>query len=323
MVWKILHRSSIMVDWFISKYDSLWNPISPRSSALWKELKLSASKFRNEISISIGNNSSLSLFFDPWCSGQSIFELFGSECFNLLMYHPHCSVSSILSDGAWNLSNSFLSRHPSTSQKILSIPLNQDCDVILWEKSKIRTNKQIILSLFALDATVCWLEGIWFKGLALNQALFCWMAYVRVLKTSDFFSSEGLSSTINCCLCNNAPESHTHLFFECLIFMWLIRNALPKGNYFLLQASLQQVLNDTTEISHKAVKRLRYLIIALCVYVIWRERNARLHYSGACSPQSLLAKVESLVAHKLRRWNIKTTWPEHVIIMLETRKNLI
>lgn len=138
------------------------------------------------------------------------------------------------------------------------------------------------------------------------------MAYIEGFKTSDNFSRRGLGNSLLCCHCSSVNESHKHLFFECLFTWNMIKTLLPYGNFFMLEPSLHQVLHQAQFLGHKVIKRIYLLIVTTMIYIIWKERNARLVSKDFTTFKGICCSIKSLVAHKLRRWNFKSDWPEHV-----------
>lgn len=123
-------------------------------------------------------------------------------------------------------------------------------------------------SLYEHIPSVVWSTDIWFKGAALKYVVFCWMAAREDLKTSDALFKRNLGFTLDCPLCNRFPESHSHLFFECRVSYWLIKNLVPNGNYFLLEPNIHRVFTAASKYSHKVVKRLHLLITLITIYEI-------------------------------------------------------
>lgn len=74
------------------------------------------------------------------------------------------------------------------------------------------------------------------------------------LKTSDLFSTRGLGSTFQCLLCFMELESHSHMFFECEYSIKVMRKVPPKGHFFLMCFSTQQVFEVTTKVGCNLLK---------------------------------------------------------------------
>lgn len=130
-----------------------------------------------------------------------------------------------------------------------------------------------------------WAKFLWFKGHTINLAIFCWMDFVEGLKTSNKLHKCGLGPSLQCCFGSLSIESRRHLFSECPFTWNLIKELLPSGIFFLLEPSLLQVLQHSQPLDHK-IKRMSYLLVILViVYIIWKERNAKLFNKESSSFQ--------------------------------------
>lgn len=77
MTWRICTGNSLLAKWCRSKYISIWNPNTYKSSSLWKTLKLVAHRFKDKFSYQIGGGQDTSLIYDPWCGNTLLFNSLG------------------------------------------------------------------------------------------------------------------------------------------------------------------------------------------------------------------------------------------------------
>lgn len=317
VLWKLSQGESFFAKWCKSKYLSVWNNMPQRYSPLWKGIKEIAHRFQHKISYSIGDGRSFSLFHDPWCNGSSLFSIMGNKGSQLLGIPENANLSLLITNGSWNLPSSFTSTYSTCSNFILSSPITGGRDQILWCNHKHPTKHNFIEAIFESYPNVGWSKDVWFKGNAINFTLYCWMAFLEGLKTSDILAKRGLGSPTDCCFCLSHSESHTHLFFECTYSMNLIRTLLPNGNFLLMQCSLKQIYSSVDYKDHKIIIRLQLLIISAAVYFLWRERNNRLFFHSASSVEDLNSMIRMRIAAKLKRWKFKDSWPDNVKRMLQ------
>lgn len=99
------------------------------------------------------------------------------------------------------------------------------------------------------------------------------MAFKGGLKTFNNFHTRGLGSILKCFLCSTKMESHSHLFFECELFMKIIQCPVLSNDQFLLNSTLRQALGVIENTACKQIIRLCFIIIFVTIYIIWRERN--------------------------------------------------
>lgn len=194
---------------------------------------------------------------------------------------------------------------------------------MVWDDHSKLSFDIIWKALFESYTKVYWSKDIWFKDLDFNYSLYCWLAYIKDLKTSDIFSTWCLESMMNCLLCNSNLESHSYIFFKCPYLMELIMNLLPNGKFFLMETSLHQILNSKDFLEHKALKRLNSLTISVAIYSLWKERNLRFHNSEIRSIKVLIIIIRFIIAFKLWWWKFKDTWPALILHTLHAWRKFL
>jgi hypothetical protein len=97
-----------------------------------------------------------------------------------------------------------------------------------------------------------------------------------------------------CSLCQNANESHAHLFFSCdwSFSLW------SKARFWLKLYSSMPSLNRVIRVLHNNKKglqpRMRRVSLAILVYLICEERNMRIFNNIAKSVKAIFRKFQIL-----------------------------
>lgn len=111
------------------------------------------------------------------------------------------------------------------------------------------------------------------------------------LNTGDRMRNWNGGFDVSCALCNEPLETKEHLFFECA-YSSQIWESLMKGillnKYTVSWEGIMRILRDTS-MGKMKLFIIRYVFQA-AVYMIWRERNRRMHGEDA-SPMDLLIKL--------------------------------
>lgn len=128
-----------------------------------------------------------------------------------------------------------------------------------------------------------------------------WMALLRRLPTKDRLRRWGLNVTAECVLCSSALETHHHLFFECSFssaiwqgFASQIRPHPPAD----LHAAAAWILSSSARTSREEVTLLK-LIFQSTIYLIWKERNARIFTAVSTTSSSVHLSLDRLIRDRL------------------------
>lgn len=128
-----------------------------------------------------------------------------------------------------------------------------------------------------------------------------WLALLRRLPTKDRLRRWGMNVTDTCVLCNNGIETHHLLFFECeyssAIWMHFASSVCSSPPSDLHSASSLILLNSSQLHAHATI--LLKLLLQSSIYIIWRERNARIFSSNASPPEVLRAALDRLIRDRL------------------------
>ncbi|XP_024981022.1 uncharacterized protein LOC112517884 [Cynara cardunculus var. scolymus] len=122
---------------------------------------------------------------------------------------------------------------------------------------------------------------VWFSQSIPRHAFILWVALKKRLKTHDKLRFWEAHADLSCAFCQNGPDSHSHLFFECPFpnLVWnglkvkLNLNGIP-DIWADIIGMFQQVTKGKTLWSI-----IRRLVLAATVYHLWQERNNRIFKS--------------------------------------------
>ncbi|GJR90251.1 hypothetical protein Tco_0214262, partial [Tanacetum coccineum] len=91
---------------------------------------------------------------------------------------------------------------------------------------------------------VDWVDVVWFSNYIPRYAFNLWLVIKKKLKTQDRLSSWDVNGSLamSCPLCESQPDSHEHLFFECLFFMQVWRHMRDLVGLSHVQPSLDMIV---------------------------------------------------------------------------------
>ncbi|XP_019058995.1 PREDICTED: uncharacterized protein LOC109117009 [Tarenaya hassleriana] len=248
LIWLLFTKGgSLWVAWVKSNLladKSFWDlKTTSKGSWSWKKLLKLRSEARTFSRCRLGNGSSCNFWLDSWLpQGPLIAELgeSGPRQYLLLIIHLlyDSSLLPFSTSRAWDLLHCFSST-----------------DIAPWHKS------------------------VWFTGSVPKHAFISWLAVKKRLPTRDRLLSWGLNTPPDCLLCGSEIETTHHIFFGCDFSNEIWTSLLvscPLSD--CLASSLQEVLIWANRCSNDPTIRLMVkLLLQAAIYLIWRERNTRLH----------------------------------------------
>ncbi|KAK3189461.1 hypothetical protein Dsin_029022 [Dipteronia sinensis] len=176
-----------------------------------------------------------------------------------------------------------------------------------------------LASLRTLHSFVPWFKLVWFAQNIPRMSFILWVAIRGMLSTRDCIHKYDLLVVTTCVLCNTHPESHAHLFFQCLFSraIWTqIMNICGSPwnglcwNAFIDWASTHWRGNSPTIVANK-------LCLGVAVYHIWRERNCRV-FEGTQKTSLVVARS---IIDTIRCWLSSFNLKNHPIIALNWNVN--
>ncbi|GKD61738.1 lupus La protein [Tanacetum coccineum] len=134
-----------------------------------------------------------------------------------------------------------------------------------------------------------WFDVVWFLQCIPRHAFLVWLLIGEKLKTQDKIRAWEVADSVNledmkCPLCNLIRDSHSHLFFECVV--------------------------DTIQSSgHKKLARVvvAKVLFGATIYYIWQERNNRLFKKKARQVDQIFELIFSTTRLKLMALNMKNS----------------
>lgn len=223
--------------------------------------------------------------------------------------HKDATVAEALVNGNWWLSASRSRNAIITLLKQClpsSIPIAQSVsdDIYLWRTGNDSPSNRFStartwITLHPPGPLVSWHSQIWFKDRVPKHAFISWLVAWNRLATRDRMRGWGIEVSPSCLLCSGSVECRQHLFFDCTYsaevwshFCSRLR-LLPPAGY---EDCLRWLKAPSSETNVVLITRL---LFQATIYLIWKERNSRLH-SGTCKPaQTIIQELKKTMSLKL------------------------
>lgn len=251
---------------------------------------------RQHLSFTIASNCEWLLWHDPWLLPIPLIQHLGSHMVSMVNSSDLAKVSSIISNNSWDLGSS---NHVLVIElrNLLSSCLISRTSSAKWDGC-ITSKMAVVWQSIRRTATPPpWCVAIWHPLSVKNCSIYLWLALRNRLLTKDRMIAFGMNVDANCALCRCHAESAEHLFFACP-YTYLLRRGCPLATSF----SWNDWKNGNFfHEHHSALKQnLGYLYIAIMVYMVWKERNARIHHSHCInSVTQLQQKIKAMLRERV------------------------
>ena len=146
---------------------------------------------------------------------------------------------------------------------------------------------------------VTWHKSIWFKGRIPKHAFLSWLIALNRLSIKDRMSQWGVPVSSTCLLCGSADETRQHLFLECdyskevhTFFFSPVHLSLPP----LIMDVLGWIKAPTRDSNINLILKLTF---QASLYMLWKERNSRMHNQLSRPAVSLVQEIQRLLRAKM------------------------
>lgn len=133
-----------------------------------------------------------------------------------------------------------------------------------------------------------------------RHSFYCWLTLKDRLPTHDRLLRWGLQIQPLCLLCNAFPESRDYLYWECDMTFQLWSRASSRCGLTPLHSwgpAIDQLLSLPPP---RSTRILILLAWQATLYLIWNERNARLHSNTFRSLDALFLIIDRQIRNKIQ-----------------------
>lgn len=172
-------------------------------------------------------------------------------------------------------------------------------DQIMWDgyHASLISLGTIWNSIRSRGTTPLWAGLVW-HSLSISKCSFIvWLAFKNRLLTKDRMIKFGINVNPICVLCGIEEETVQHIFFSCN-FISTIYSFCP----FQFAQNWTDLLNGRICCNERSSWRLKLgaLYFKIVVYLVWLERNHRIHHSlGYSDAVSTFARVKVMCKEKI------------------------
>lgn len=147
-------------------------------------------------------------------------------------------------------------------------------------------------------SNVPWFKTVWCSRGIPKHNFLTWLFTLDRCPTKSRIIEWGLNTNPLCMLCNSQLEDRNHLLFECS-FSWLIWEQVSRRCSIQPLRSWDLTISAMTSLRCSKPKKILCLLAWQCsIYLLWAERNARLHRQQFRSASSIFSTIDSTLRNR-------------------------
>ncbi|CAL9248346.1 unnamed protein product [Arabidopsis halleri] len=310
LIWLLFFQSgSVWVAWIKLHFlrgslNSFWT-MKRRQNFSWLANKLL--KYREEafkwIKLRVGNGITCRFWTDNWSPYGKMLDFLPSTRVSRFGIPQDATLHQLFNQGRWQIPHARSDNQVSLQIFFTTMTLTDSDDHYEWElEGKIHcrySTGHVYYLLREQSPKVPWKIAVWNTGGIPKHSFLMWLLVLNRCPTRDRLLSWGLNTDSSCLLCNSSPESRNHIFFNCS-FTWTVWSSIA------FRCGLQPLNCWDNTLSHmqslrgpKEKRRLTLLAWQCTIYLLWNERNARLHRQTFRSTDILIRLIDSVIRNKI------------------------
>ncbi|XP_062119490.1 uncharacterized protein LOC133833913 [Humulus lupulus] len=151
------------------------------------------------------------------------------------------------------------------------------------------------------------MKAVWCSISVPNHKFILWQAVHQKLATRDMLLYCHIPlPSLMCPICDQVPESHSHLFFECVFSRRVVQSIFEWLQGLCWPSKFSDWCN-WLEADMKSFKdRITLAVLAASVYYIWYTRN-RCHFDSSCLMiPSVISLIKSSVSARILGFKLRS-----------------
>lgn len=313
-VWNFFSNpDSLLVDWLnknVFKRRSFWVITdSARLSPNVRSMLQLRDALPEYLHCIVRNGARASFWFDSWTDLGPFISYAGEDGPRGMRIRKDARVIEAVRNDAWFLPAARCQEMVTIQTAITSVPPPHHAngnDEYLWRQANgsFRPNfssKDTWEHLRDRSPPVYWNRVVWFKEHIPRNSFMSWLALLRRLPTKDRLRRWGINVPEVCVLCSAETENHHHLFFECefssSIWLPFASQVWPNPPNDLHSAAAW--INFSTARMGPVATSVLKLHFQSTIYLLWKERNARIFSAVSSSPASIRVRLDRLMRDRL------------------------
>ncbi|KAL0731194.1 hypothetical protein Bca4012_027288 [Brassica carinata] len=251
----------------------------------------------------VGNGTTCKFWSDNWSPFGNLAEFLRLAPMRRLGLPQHETLSDLIQDGQWRLPPARSEQQVTLYAYISTLTITEEDDSVEWvvnDKISLKYSTGVIYKeLKHHNPSVPWSKIVWVSRNTPKHSFLTWLFIRDRCPIRDCLINWGLNTPPNCLLYNGPLESRNHLFFTCS-YSWSVWSSMAQRcNFAPVSTWDHSVAALMNRNSSKPEKLLCLLAWQCTIYLLWKERNNRLHRNCYRSTDSISSLAVSTIRTKI------------------------
>lgn len=307
-LWDILSsRPTMWVEWvkrMCLRNSNFWLAKAHRSwSWVFRKMMDVRPQIRPFVHVAIGDGACTHAWEDSWAGCGELAPRLTYRLIHATGFTVNTSVREFLiSVDEWP--TEWVTRNPVLSTIPLPTLRDNQADVVKWRSVDSAlvdfSVKDAYVSLDGRHDVIPWTSRVWFSGHIPKHAFCLWIACHKRHPTHDrMLNWKHDPPDWKCSLCGVCMDSHDHLFFDCVYSLEVWKSVTNEVGWINAPSSWSVMMNVLADDTGAPRKLVHKLALAASVYMIWRERNARIFTDDRKTAKVLAKNILSVVRMRM------------------------
>lgn len=255
------------------------------------------------IKVDVGNGETTYFWTSNWAPMGSIRTFLQGHSSFALGVPTNSTLAELWDLDHWILPAARSEEHLAIFTHLTSLALTNAADQYTWcpdgSSSQLFSTKLVYNLLRTQSETVPWSKEVWFQGGIPKPKFLTWLMVLNRCATKDRMLNWGLQVDGLCVLCHGHIESRNHLYYQCS-YSWNIWEPTAARCGFTPSQSWDTTLLDLRSAPGTRLQRkLRLLCWQATNYLLWVERNNRIHRNQFKTYDILLRELDRLIRNRI------------------------
>ncbi|GJS62818.1 hypothetical protein Tco_0677382 [Tanacetum coccineum] len=278
----------------------IWNLLTLKES-LWLR-----SFIRDFIWVRISDGANASAWFDQWSQACPLSRFVTTRDMFNAGFNMETKLKELINNGMWTWPNEWYTKYPLLQHLNTPILMGSP-DTLEWRDAdgsvKPFSVSTVWESVRHKHDIVTWYHVIWFTDYVPRFSFHMWLVVHGKLKTQDKLTQWDFNDDLimTCPLCESQPDSHEHIFFECIFSTQVWDNMKDLAGLSNVAGKYMDIVDFLIQFANKRSCKsiIAKLVLSASAYYLWQERNARLFAKKKRTVVQVVDLIKSAVRLKL------------------------